>query len=96
MYTNTQIAGKNNVDLATAILQKKNSPNTLLVDDCLSDDQSTILLSHNKMEQLGLFSGDTVLLKGKKRKDTLAIVNVNEDISDLKIKMNKAIRNNLR
>ncbi len=77
-------------------MQKKNSPNTLLVDDCLSDDQSTILLSHNKMEQLGLFSGDTVLLKGKKRKDTLAIVNVNEDISDLKIKMNKAIRNNLR
>ena len=59
-------------ELATAILTKKLTPNSLLVDDSLVDDHSTISLSAAKMEELGLFNGDTVLLKGKKRKNTVA------------------------
>jgi len=55
-------------DLAQAILSKKQTPNMLLVDDSLHDDHSTVAISPAKMEQLGLFGGDTVLLKGKKRK----------------------------
>jgi transitional endoplasmic reticulum ATPase len=72
------------------------TPNTLLVDDSVTDDHSMISLSAAKMEELGLFQGDTVLLKGKKRKNTLAVVNKDEDISDHKVQMTKVVRSNLR
>jgi len=81
---------------AEAILSKKPTPNLLLVDDSLSDDHSTVCLSAAKMTELGLFSGDTVLLKGKKRKDTLAVVDSDETCSDLKVRMSKVVRSNLR
>jgi len=48
------------------------------------------------MEELGLFNGDTVLLKGKKAKKTVAVVNTDENISENKIKMTKVVRSNLR
>jgi len=83
-------------DLAQAILSKKQTPNMLLVDDSLHDDHSTVAISPAKMEQLGLFGGDTVLLKGKKRKNTVAVVNADDNVSDTKIRMTKVIRSNLR
>jgi transitional endoplasmic reticulum ATPase len=36
-----------------------------VVDDALNDDNSVVCLSAAKMEELQLFRGDTVLLKGK-------------------------------
>jgi transitional endoplasmic reticulum ATPase len=51
------------------------------------------------MDELKIFKGDTVLLKGKKRKDTVCIalaVEENDDLSDDKIRMNKVVRQNLR
>lgn len=56
------------------ITEKKKSRNTLVVDDALLDDNSVVYLSLAKVEELQLFHGDTVLLKGKKGKDTLGIV----------------------
>ena len=82
--------------MATAILTRKHTPNTLLVDDSTADDHSTISLSAAKMEELGLFNGDTVLLKGKKRKTTVAIVNSDEGVNENKVRMTKVIRSNLR
>jgi transitional endoplasmic reticulum ATPase len=38
------------------------------VDEALNDDNSVISLSVQKMEELGLFRGDTVMIKGKKGK----------------------------
>ena len=35
----------------------------------MNDDNSVISLSQAKMEELNLFRGDNVLIKGKKRKD---------------------------
>ena len=55
-------------DFTTAILEKKKAPNRLLVDDAVNDDNSVVALHPKKMEELQLFRGDTVLLKGKKRK----------------------------
>ena len=55
---------KKNEKLATAILDsKKEKPNRLLVDQSEKDDNSVISLSQAKMDQLGLFRGDTVVLK---------------------------------
>lgn len=42
-----------------------------------------------KMEELQLFRGDTVLLKGKKSKDTVCIVLADDDTEDCNIRMNK-------
>eukprot|EP00403_Amphidinium_massartii_P008861 CAMPEP_0178421320 /NCGR_PEP_ID=MMETSP0689_2-20121128/26586_1 /TAXON_ID=160604 /ORGANISM="Amphidinium massartii, Strain CS-259" /LENGTH=780 /DNA_ID=CAMNT_0020042827 /DNA_START=74 /DNA_END=2417 /DNA_ORIENTATION=+ len=81
---------------AEAAPQKKRSPNRLVVEEALNDDNSVISLSQAKMEQLNLFRGDNVLLKGKKRKDTVCIVLADDNLDDQKIRMNKVVRKNLR
>ena len=43
-----------------------------------------------------LFRGDTVLLKGKKRKDTVCIVLADDTCDNHKIRLNKVVRKNLR
>ncbi|KAI9316213.1 transitional endoplasmic reticulum ATPase [Dichotomocladium elegans] len=85
-----------NHDPATAILRRKSSPNKLMVDDATNDDNSVITLSNATMEALQLFRGDTVLVKGKKRRDTVLIVLADDDVEDNKARVNKVVRNNLR
>uniref|UniRef100_A0A0K0EHY8 vesicle-fusing ATPase n=1 Tax=Strongyloides stercoralis TaxID=6248 RepID=A0A0K0EHY8_STRER len=87
---------KKNDKLATAILQTKAKPNRLMVDQSNDDDNSTIFLNQTKVDELGLFRGDTVLIKGKKRRETVAIVVVDDECPVDKIKMNRVVRNNLR
>jgi len=79
-------------------MDMKKAPNRLLVDEspASADDNSVIYLSNAKMEELQLFRGDTVLLRGKRRKDTVCIVLPDENTEDGKIRMNKVVRNNLR
>lgn len=48
------------------------------------------------MEELKIMRGDTVLIKGKKRKDTVCIALIDSELDDGKIRMNKIVRNNLR
>lgn len=48
------------------------------------------------METLSLFRGDTVLVKGKKRKDTVLIVLADDDLDDGSARMNRVVRHNLR
>eukprot|EP00960_Hanusia_phi_P059808 764295-Hanusia_phi.AAC.7 len=77
------------------VLKKKN-PNRLIVDDAINDDNSVVSLNLKTMEELQLFRGDTVLLKGKKRRDTVCIVLADDDCEEAKIRMNKVVRKNLR
>jgi transitional endoplasmic reticulum ATPase len=60
-----------------------------MVDDALQDDNSVVYLSEVTLEKLGLFRSDTVLLKGKKRRETVAVVLGTADCEDNKIRMNK-------
>uniref|UniRef100_A0A7R9YRS6 Cell division cycle protein 48 n=1 Tax=Chlamydomonas euryale TaxID=1486919 RepID=A0A7R9YRS6_9CHLO len=83
-------------DFSTAILQRKKSPNRLLVDEAVNDDNSVVALHPKTMDTLQLFRGDTVLLKGKKRKDTVCIVLTDDTVDENKIRMNKVVRKNLR
>jgi len=87
---------KGSEDLATAILKKKDKPNRLLVEEAVNDDNSVVAMSQEKMDELRLFKGDTVLLKGKKRKETVCIVLSDDTVSNEKIRMNRVVRNNLR
>ncbi|KAJ1489441.1 valosin-containing protein, isoform CRA_a [Baffinella frigidus] len=79
-----------------APLIKKKNPNRLVVDDAVNDDNSVVSLHLNTMQELQLFRGDTVQLKGKKRKDTICIVLADESCEESKIRMNKVVRKNLR
>ncbi|KAJ1372422.1 hypothetical protein KIN20_034586 [Parelaphostrongylus tenuis] len=87
---------RKNEALATAILKEKVKPNRLMVDQSEKDDNSIIALSQAKMDELALFRGDTVVLKGKKRKETVAIVLADDSCPNDKIKMNRVVRHNLR
>lgn len=50
-------------DFSTAILERKKSPNRLVVDEAVNDDNSVVALNMDTMEKLQLFRGDTVLIK---------------------------------
>ena len=90
------VEDKNEDDPALAILKKKASPNRLMVDDAINDDNSVLSLHPATMEKNGLFRGDTILVKGKKRKDTVLIVLADNSCEEGKARINKVVRNNLR
>ncbi|KAK9942600.1 hypothetical protein M0R45_008254 [Rubus argutus] len=83
-------------DFSTAILRRKKAPNRLIVDEAAVNDNSIIQLHPETMEKLQLFRGDTVLIKGKKRRDTICIALADDTCEEPKIRMNKVVRNNLR
>ncbi|XP_050121065.1 cell division cycle protein 48 homolog [Malus sylvestris] len=86
----------NKKDFSTAILERKKSPNRLVVDEAVNDDNSVISLHPAAMEKLQFFRGDTVLIKGKKRRDTICIIIADDECEEPKIRMNKVVRANLR
>ncbi|OCH96304.1 AAA ATPase [Obba rivulosa] len=85
-----------NDDTSTAILRPKKSPNRLIVDEASSDDNSVATLNPATMETLQLFRGDTIIVRGKKRHDTVLICLSDDSVEEGKIQMNKVARNNLR
>ena len=62
-------------DFSTAILDRKKAPHRLIAEDGQgpSEDASVIQLTQRKMDELKIFKSETVLLKGKKRKETIFI-----------------------
>ncbi|OXB71152.1 UNVERIFIED_CONTAM: hypothetical protein H355_012814 [Colinus virginianus] len=76
--------------------QRKRSPNRLIVEEAVNDDNSVVALNPAKMEALQIFRGDTVLLKGKMRHDTVCVVLADQDLDEGKIRLNKVVRKNLR
>lgn len=70
-------------------MDRKRAPNRLVVDESTNDDNSVVSLSEAKLAELELFKGDTVLLKGKRGHESVAVVLVDEDCDDGTIRMNK-------
>uniref|UniRef100_A0A8B9JCS8 vesicle-fusing ATPase n=1 Tax=Astyanax mexicanus TaxID=7994 RepID=A0A8B9JCS8_ASTMX len=83
-------------DFSTAILKQKSRPNRLIVDEANNEDNSIVCLSQVKMEELQLFRGDTVVMRGRKRRQTVCIVLTDDTCGDERIRMNRVTRNNLR
>lgn len=83
-------------DKSTAILNRKRGPNRLIVDEATNDDNSVAVLSQAKMTELNIMKGDTILIKGKRRKDTICIALVENELEDGKIRLNKVVRKNLK
>lgn len=70
-----------------------------MVEETKQDDNTVVEMTKKKLDELKLFNGDTVMLKGKKRKDTVAValqVQDDDPLPDDKIRLNKVVRNNLR
>ena len=78
------------------INQIKKAPYRLIVDEALTDDNSIVSMNPEKLDELNLFRGQTVIIKGKRRHDTLAIALSEEDCEIAKIQMNRVIRKNLK
>lgn len=71
--------------------------NRVIVDDAFNDDQSLVVLHPQRLEELGIFRGDTVMLTGKKRRQTICVAmedETNECPID-RIRINKMCRRNL-
>ncbi|KAF9964568.1 AAA ATPase cdc48 [Mortierella alpina] len=96
LVENASISAPDSDHTATAILRKKSAPNKLIVDDATNDDNSVLALSTATMEKLQFFRGDMVLIKGKKRRDTVLIVLADDSVEDSKVRINKVVRQNLR
>jgi|UniRef100_A0A7S4GAY8 transitional endoplasmic reticulum ATPase len=77
------------------VLSKK-KPNKLVVEEATADDNSVISLHSNTMNTLELYKGDTVLIRGKRRKDTVCIVLADDTCPEGRVRMNKVVRKNLR
>lgn len=82
--------------LATAILKQHYKANRLVVDDAINDDNSIITLSQVKMDELQLFRADSVIVKNKRRRETVCVVLSDDTCPDDKVRMNRVVRNNLR
>jgi transitional endoplasmic reticulum ATPase len=94
----SNIEHKKEKDFSTAIMDRKKAPHRLMVEEAVNDDNSVIQLTQKKMDELKIYKAETVLLKGKKRKETIAIALPDDSgrLDDEKIRMNKIVRNNLR
>ncbi|GLT56821.1 hypothetical protein SLA2020_298370 [Shorea laevis] len=83
-------------DYWTAILEHRKSPERLVVEEAVNDDNSVVAMHPETMEKLQFFRGDTVLIKGKKQKDTICIAIADETCEQPMIRMNQVVRSNLR
>ncbi|KAK1364845.1 AAA ATPase, CDC48 family [Heracleum sosnowskyi] len=75
---------------------RKKAANRLVVDEAINDDNSVVALHPLTMDKLNLFCGDTILIKGRKRKDTICMVLADDTCDEAKIRMNKVVRSNVR
>ncbi|CAH8658706.1 unnamed protein product [Heterobilharzia americana] len=78
------------------VVEKKRKPNRLIVDSTIKDDNSVVSMSQAKMDELQLFRGDTVFIRGRKRKETICVALPDETCPDDHIRTNRCVRINLR
>ena len=57
------------------------------MEDAVNDDNSVVTFSLARMDELQVFRVDTVLLKGKKCKESVCIVVLDDTVSDERIRM---------
>jgi len=80
----------------TAILDQKKAPNRLIAEEPKNDDNSIVAMHESKMKELKIFNGDPVILRGKRRHETLCIAVRDNTMDPTKMGINKGVRNNIR
>lgn len=67
----------------------KRAPNRLIVDESTGDDNSAVQVNSARMAELELFDGGTISIKGKRGKETIAVVLGDDSVDPNMIRMNK-------
>lgn len=67
----------------------KRAPNRLIVDESTGDDNSVVQVNSARMAELELFDGGTISIKGKRGKETIAVVLGDDSVDPNMIRMNK-------
>jgi transitional endoplasmic reticulum ATPase len=76
--------------------EHKRKPNRLVVDEAHGNDDPTIVAINTQgMNELNIFKGDPVLLKGKRKKETVCVAIPDDGCPVGTIRMNKVVRTNL-
>ena len=73
----------------------QNQPDRLKVEDAANDDNSVVGLSQEKMDELKMFRGDTVFIKGNKNHETVCIVLADDTCQNECVRMNQVVQNNV-
>ena len=81
--------------MASAAPEQKRAKNRLIVDNSANDDNSVIGMHENTMTLLDIFAGDSVIVKGKKKKETVLVCTSDPSCEEGKIKVNFGTRKNL-
>ena len=61
----TIVVRREKKDYSTAIMDRKKAPHKLQVEDSKQDDNSIVEMTQAKMDELKIFRGDAVIIKGK-------------------------------
>ena len=69
-------------------------PNRYVVDDWPDGDQSRVEINPAKIEDLGFFAEDTILLRGRFKRETRVLVLANEAVDPTRIRMCAQVRKN--
>jgi len=82
----------------TEEVKEEDEADRLIVDDAVDarNDNSSVALHPLTMDALGLTRGDSVLLKGKKKRDTVCLVFGDDTMDAGKVRMNEVVCSNLR
>ena len=81
--------------MASAAPEPKRAKNRLIVDNNPNDDNSVLSMHENTMTMLDIFSGDSVLVKGKRKKETVLVCTSDASCEEGKVRVNGGIRKNL-
>ena len=81
--------------MASAAAEPKRSKNRLIADNNPNDDNSVLSMHENTMNLLDIFSGDSVIVKGKRKKETVLVCTADNTCDEGKVRVNGGIRKNL-
>ena len=82
-------------NMASAAPEPRRAKNRLIVDNNRNDDNSVLSMHENTMTMLDIFSGDSVLVKGKRKKETVLVCTSDASCEEGKVRVNGGIRKNL-
>lgn len=82
-------------NMASAAPEPRRAKNRLIVDNNPNDDNSVLSMHENTMTLLDIFSGDSVLVKGKRKKETVLVCTSDASCEEGKVRVNGGIRKNL-
>ncbi|VAH18916.1 unnamed protein product [Triticum turgidum subsp. durum] len=80
-----------------SVAASKKAANRLVVEEATTNDDNSMCTLHPAtMEKLSIFKGDIVLLKGKRRHNTVCMALPDDTCERHKLRINKVARSNLR